>query len=347
MKEIGLMISQSHFPHTSMVTGRKGGPLWPVVQGAIKALMCGVEGGACGECGTCQKVDKMIHPDVHYTFPYPKKKDNTCNDFMQEFRSWALGRPFPSVEEWRLYLSKQSSSFGIHAAECQRVISNLGLKSFEDGPKIAVIWGAEQLGNNGNRLLKLLEEPPEDTFIFLVTDQPQALLTTITSRCQIFRLDPIRKEELSDWLTQTYQLLPDQAEVQAERAEGNINVAIDLVEHGVHELALAPGDWLAAMVRSDFESILAMSDQLRAMPKEEQRLFCLEALRKGREWHFFPEADKRIFERVGKNLFDLEFVEAWSKLLNEVLTGIERNAHVAMLFTAKSVAFWKWMKARG
>jgi DNA polymerase-3 subunit delta' len=341
------MISQSNFPHTSLITGRKGVPLWPVLHRAIKALMNKDVKDTHGVSAAIQKVDKMIHPDVHYTFPYPKKKDNTCGDYMQEFRAWALGRPFPSVEEWRLYLSKQSSSFGIHAAECQRIMVNLGLKSFEDGPKIAVIWGAEELGNNGNRLLKLLEEPPEDTFIFLVTDQPQALLTTITSRCQIFRLDPINQEEMSGWLAERYELDHQQALAQAQRAEGNINVAIDLVEHGVHELAMKPEDWLLALVRSDFEGILAMADQLRSMPKEEQRLFCLEGLRKVRDWYFFPEADKRIFEQVEKNLFDLEFVEEWSKLLNEVLTGIERNAHVAMLFTAKSVAFWKWMKARG
>ncbi|MBK9455926.1 MAG: hypothetical protein IPO24_10235 [Bacteroidetes bacterium] len=124
-----------------------------------------VHGDSCGTCPSCLKAQKFIHPDIHFTFPFVKTdKKEVCADWMVEWRQFMLNTPYGGYNEWITQIIEGENKQGnITARECQEIMRRLSLKNYRSTYKIIILWLPEYLGNEGNRLLKILEEPPENT----------------------------------------------------------------------------------------------------------------------------------------------------------------------------------------
>ena len=124
---------------------------------------------SCGQCSSCRKYSKLIHPDLHFSFPFFRGGlDESAMPDLQEWRSLILSNPYFNLDEWRLRLNAENKQPNINKAECLNILHRLSLKPFESEYKAMIIWLPEYLKNEGNRLLKTLEEPASKTLIILV-----------------------------------------------------------------------------------------------------------------------------------------------------------------------------------
>jgi len=171
------IITEGRVPHALLLTGGEGYGKLAIAWAVATFLQCKNKGtkDACGECSSCRKASQNIHPDIHYAFPVIKKDkltraETTSKDFIIEWRNFIAEQPYGDLNEWLISLGAPDKNPNINVAECNHIIKNLGLMTYEGDYKIQIIWNAELLGKEGNRLLKLVEEPSDNTIIILIAN---------------------------------------------------------------------------------------------------------------------------------------------------------------------------------
>ena len=206
--------------HAYLMTGPKGTGKKSVARLCAMTALCRGENKPCGECGPCRRVIAGTHPDMHEIVPEKDKKtisvDVVCG-----------------------------------------VIEEAGVKSFEGGAKALICPEAEKMTPQAqNCLLKTLEEPPEKTVFFLITDQPSALLDTIVSRCRTVRFHPLGLEDAKKRLM-ALGLTQEMAEVKARISEGCIGQALEIKEESLSLRAQVTGDVFGVHSAADIPGVLA------------------------------------------------------------------------------------------
>jgi len=201
------LIQSDSIPHALLFTGPQGNGKLAMAMAFASSLQCKKSNNleVCGICSDCQKSLKNIHPDIHISFPVikmegKKREDTTSIDFLAQFRKYFDLNPFGGYQPWLEYIQAENKLANINRTECQQIIRSLSLQKYEGAYKIQIIWMAEKLGKEGNRLLKLIEEPTPDTIIILLADSSNSLLNTIVSRCQILNIPPFQDEDVSTLL---------------------------------------------------------------------------------------------------------------------------------------------------
>ncbi len=165
-------------------------------QGALRwfldraaALLCERSGPeACGQCGGCHKARALTHPDLHVMVPLPSSAAKEPAEAMNRWREAVLDNPYLLYSEWMRMLGAAGKQGNMAAAQVRAFQQAALLHAYEGRRKVFLIWLAEYLGKEGNILLKTLEEPPQHTFFFLITQRPDRVLPTIRSRCVVYRL---------------------------------------------------------------------------------------------------------------------------------------------------------------
>lgn len=189
---------------------------------------------SCGICPSCVKYEKLIHPDLHFVFPVFKKNKTTdpiSEHFLVEWREMVSRSAYFNLNQWLSYIGVENEQGLIYASEAAEIIKKLSLKSYESDYKVMVIWLPEKMHNvTANKLLKMIEEPPEKTLFLLVSEEPDMILTTIMSRCQFVRIPAISNEAVSLALSQKFDLPKLRADNLASIARGNFVRAVNLVE---------------------------------------------------------------------------------------------------------------------
>ena len=178
------MVDSGRIPHAMMFSEPDGGCAFGTALAFLQYLYCGSRSGgdSCGECPSCNRITKLIHPDVHFIFPTTAPK--TSLSLIAEFR--ALVQQNPHFKEAELYeaLGMESKTALIAVAEAREVLSTLALSALEGGYRSVVIYLPEKMNQEAaNRLLKAIEEPEEKTQFILITHSPEKVLGTIASRC--------------------------------------------------------------------------------------------------------------------------------------------------------------------
>lgn len=241
------------------------------------------DGDSCGECPSCNKVSKLIHPDVHFVFPVnagkvPASAKPTSEAYLPQWRELVLKNPYFLENQLYETLGIENKSGNIAVAESRYILEKLSLTSVEDGYKSVVIWLPERMNAEAaNRLLKIVEEPPEKTVFIFVTHSPEKVLQTIASRCQSFRVLPSSREEVAATLTGRFGMDSGTASVFAGICGGSVGVALrdagESEEYGIYMDIFS--DMLGAAHRKDLLSVLETSEQIAALDsREKQKAFC-------------------------------------------------------------------------
>ncbi|MEO6949601.1 MAG: hypothetical protein ABI123_08235, partial [Ginsengibacter sp.] len=223
---------------------------------------------SCGVCASCTKIEKLIHPDLHFSFPALKKntdhKKVISTDFITEWRQFIKDTPYYNVADWIQLLkdtpgakidSPANKQGNITRAECDDIMHKLSMKAFESDYKILIMWMPEYLQAEGNRLLKLIEEPPPDTLFIFVAEDEKAILPTILSRTQLIKIPSYEKEEIERVLTEK-EVDPSKASQIASIADGNLREALILLENAEEDWQKQLRDWLNVAVKNDVASQL-------------------------------------------------------------------------------------------
>src|ERR1700741_440755 len=178
---------------------------------------------SCGECPSCKKSAQLIHPDIHFSYPVVTKKSGSppiSADYISEWREFIKNYPYGNVYDWLQFIGAENKQGNITAQECNDIIRKLNLKSFESEYKILIMWMPEYLGNEGNKLLKLIEEPPPNTLFILVAENESLILPTIVSRCQLVKIPELENKEVEEALVNRSNVNPETARQLASLSEG-------------------------------------------------------------------------------------------------------------------------------
>ena len=284
------MVSDNRVPHALLFAGGEGHGKLALVMAFTMYLQCKNRQAdtSCGECSSCRKILTHMHPDVHYAFPVIKKDkmtraETTSKHFLDEWRAFISEQPYGDINDWLLYLNAVDKSPNINVAECNQIIKNLSLMTFEGQYKIQIIWYAELLGKEGNRLLKLIEEPTDDTIIILITNNRNQVLNTVRSRCQIVNVPPVSDEDLKAFIQQQHDLSEEDTDELTFLSAGNIRKATILGRNNELNYSEDLMEWLRIAYASDPEKVVDFVTELVSKGKQEIRHFLQYAC------HFFRE----------------------------------------------------------
>jgi DNA polymerase-3 subunit delta' len=321
------------------------------------------ENDACGTCASCQKMSRLIHPDMNFVFPMPgESKDDEeeegkgkKTDYPASFRTFATATPYNNVSDWIYLNSFEKKQLNISKATARQVIKTLSLKSFEGGYKIMLIWSPEYLNNtSANSLLKILEEPPAKTLFILVTSHPEQLLTTILSRTQKIMIRAFSDGEVMQHLIQMHHISKDAAMQIAPLADGNMREAENMVNQVEDEFTRLIRDWFRACYSVSVNDMLEFVEKFSSKPKEAQKSLLLSGINVVREVMLDKsqlaelmrsiESDREFIHNLGEHVLDEEKLMAIYQALNESHYHLERNANVKILFADLSFRLARIMR---
>jgi DNA polymerase III subunit delta' len=253
------------------------------------------ESDSCGVCHACHKFKKLIHPDLHFVFPVNESKKSDDDDektagrssdsHIQVWRETILLSPYITESEWYSILGLENKMGIISTGEGSEVIKKINLKSFEAEYKVMIIWLPERMNHfAANKLLKLVEEPPDKTLFLLVTESPESIIGTIRSRTQIIKVPPISREEIALALVERYELPPQKAQDISRVSNGNFQIAIELATSDeaspffVHFREL-----MRSCYSNNVLALLEWVDTVSSFSREKQKEFIAYSLRIIRE----------------------------------------------------------------
>ena len=242
-------VQKGLIPHAQLFTGPEGVGKLQLAIAYAQYLACPnrTNQDACGTCPTCLQYSKLQHPDLHFVFPIVKNETgDVCDDFIDDFRQLILDKHYFNLDDWHTALGVETKQSLIYEKESSEILRKLSLKAFSDGYKIMIIWQPQKMNATcANKLLKILEEPPQKTIFLLVTEQPDLLLTTILSRVQQVRVPKLTENDIRNGLV-AYGFNQQQADDWAHIANGSFLNALHLAnESGDNKRYLS--DFIALM----------------------------------------------------------------------------------------------------
>lgn len=221
-------IANGRVSHAQLFIGKEGYGTLPLALAYAQEILKGENEAASS------KVQHLNHLDLHLSFPvYTEKNNSLSKRFYDDFRNMILENPYSSYDDWTTFLESENKQLFISADEVEEINQKFSLKSFEGGTKILIVWCANKMNiAASNKFLKFLEEPPKKTLILLIADSDQDFLQTILSRTQMVEVPRLEDEDVKKYISQTYELSPEKISEIAYQSQGDLNIAIKLVESG-------------------------------------------------------------------------------------------------------------------
>jgi DNA polymerase-3 subunit delta' len=346
-KRLIKMVTDKRVPHALMFSGKEGSGNLAAAFAFAQHLFCTQpnETGACGTCSSCLKVSKLIHADLHITFPIAKSKDvRTSTDLIAEFREAFIHQPYLSLKDWFNEISAENKQPIIPVEEAGEIIKKLSYTSYEGSYKICIIWQPETMNAaSANALLKVLEEPPDQTIFILVCAQPEQLLPTILSRVQQIPFYNCTDAEIQDALIKNYKVNAEVARQTTVLANGNYGEAITLLSDQDENVSFLNNfqSFMRLALRFDAGKAVDWIEGNAKTGREKQKQFLQYGLEIFRDSLMYNFGERNLVRLAGQ---EKEFLEKFApfvnqrnyeKLVEEFNSNyyyIERNANPKILF---------------
>lgn len=350
-EKLSTTIKDGRISHAQLFSGKNGwGALHLVIGYAAEILA-----SELGE-NVKTKVVGLQHPDIHFSFPVAssdKIKTPTSNHFFKEWREFILNNPYGSLYDWLEYNETEKKQGTINVHEAQEIVKFLSLNSYEGSYKFCIIWLPEMMNDAAaNKLLKAIEEPPEKTIFFLLTENEDLLLPTIVSRCQIVQLNRLTDSEVANFLVEKNGLDEKEASRIAVSSNGNLREALINLASANSEFEGFFVQWvrnafMAAKNPSVLKNLVTWSNELSGWPREKQKQFlayCAEIFRQALLKNY--QADSLVYMQLTADGFNWEKfspfihganIESLLSEINEASYHIERNANAKIIFLDLSI----------
>jgi DNA polymerase-3 subunit delta' len=348
-------------PHAQLFVGPEGSGTLSTAIAYAQYILCGNIGNENenGNASCNLKFESFSHPDLHFVFPVatttqvPKRPVSA--NFMISWREFLNENPYGSLFDWykKIDIEKKQGKIGVD--EAIEINKALSLKAYEGGYKVMIIWMAEKMnGEASNKLLKLLEEPPNKTVFILITENLDDLLQTIISRCQILDFIGISESIIAENLVARENCDPSLALKIAHQSEGNYNTALHIFKKDANEYPFE--QWFIQWIRSAFKAkgnaaaileLIQWSENIAGLGREVQKQFLHYCI------YFFRQAllsnyqiKEMVFFEATEPGFNLEkfapFVDGSNindifKELETAIYHIERNGNSKIILTDLSI----------
>ena len=305
---------------------------------------------SCGECPSCSKMDKLIHPDVNFVFPVaptPKINKEVISDkFIHSWRSSVIESPYITVEDWFEIYGFENKQPNISKDEVRNLVKKLTLKPFESVFKINILWLPEYLHlSTSNAMLKILEEPPGNTLFFIVTNNDQKLISTIKSRVQSFKVKRFLDEDMKKYLSSHIDISEAEVDQAIYLSNGDINKAEKYLFVSNSEDLTQLKVWMRACYSQNFQDINNQVEWFNTLSKIKKRTFLTYSLKLMREalvssidesLSKISDEEMSFISNFRKTLKQKEFEEIII-LLDENIRYLDRNANPKILFLDLSI----------
>ncbi len=372
------MVAQNRLGHALLFLGKEGYGALPLAFALAQYLVCektsnqpetagpslfdaspllspedaGPRQDSCGVCPACTKSRQFIHPDIHFSYPViPRKSGDKPKsaDYITEWREFTRLFPYGNAFDWLQFIGAENKQGNITAEECSDITRQLNLKSFESGYKILIMWMPEYLGKEGNKLLKLIEEPPANTLFIFVAENEEQILPTILSRCQLIKIPMPGQAEIAEALVSRANVSGEVAVQTAGIAQGNYREALLLLQHAEEDWQSLLREWLNATVKGGPVAQVKWIEEMSKLGREKQKQFL-------RFFNHLLEQSIRMRilgpENGLNNPVEADFAHRINKIsgigqqrviieeLDRATYYIERNANPKMLFHALTIKLY-------
>ena len=336
------MWQNNHFPHALLLAGNEGTGGLPMALALARFIFCEdkQQDDACGQCSSCSKVQRLEHADLHLAFPTISPKPGTkamSKYYVQDFRDFVKQTPYNSTYDWLQFITAENKQGNITAEECREIIDTLNLKSYEGGPKVQIIWRPEYLGKEGNILLKLIEEPPANTYLILIAENTEEILATILSRTQLVRLAPVSADEIAAILLRKGLADEKRALQIGHIANGSYAEALRQLQHAENDLFPEVRTWFNALFTNNGLAITKFADHWSKAGREQQKNFLhyiVQLLEQAIRVRYLPEhppalpeGEAEFVKKLAGMNISFETINSMVKAITDTSYHIERNAH--------------------
>jgi DNA polymerase-3 subunit delta' len=362
-KRLITSVKEGMVAHALLFQGKPGALGLPLALAYANYLHCQNRKAddACGECSACVLSKKHIHPDTHFAYPVGNMKTDMKennegalrSELLKLWRSFLQENPFGSPSDWTGHYGGEDKQPIISREDGREIIRNLSLKPFQSKYKVMIIWQPEMMHSAAaNGLLKILEEPPANTVFILVSERAEQLLPTIISRTQMVMVPLLPDDEIVGELG-NLKIGKEKAESIVSLADGNLNLALKLIEEEDPHHQEVFSNWMRSCFKSEFGKLVSMADEFHDKDRLYQRSFIQYALGMIRETllsisgaqslHRTRGGEREFIEKF-KSVFTLKKLEASYQLLTDASYFLERNGSAKMIFTDLSIQFSKVLK---
>lgn len=339
-----LEVNEGRIPHAQLICGPEGVGKLPLALAYARYISCTNRSAtdACGVCPSCVKFNKLVHPDVHFVFPVVKA--GRSDDYITEWRRMVLNNSYFNLNHWLNEINAENAQAVIYTKESDEIMKKLSLKSSEGGFKITIIWLPEKMQLAcANKLLKLLEEPPEKTVFLLVSEAPEMILPTILSRTQRFNIRKIDETSIAQTLQEKYGVQQATSMTIAHLANGNFIKALETI-HLNEENQLFFELFVSLMRLSYQRKIREMkqwSEQVAGMGRERQKnllSYCQRMIRENFIYNLhqkdlvYMTPDEQNFATRFAPFVNERNVMGIMDELSEAQQHIEQNVNAKMVF---------------
>lgn len=344
--QLDVILEQGRLPHAVLMYGEPGSGTLPGALSLATDILCTspANGKACRQCTSCHRAEKFIHPDLHFLLPLAGSK-SLSTEYYPQWREVLQTNPWLDLYQWSQYGDMEGKQADIHSADVRQTVTTLSLQAFEGHNKVLIIWMAHFLEREGNRLLKLIEEPPANTYFILVTHQRDRILPTIRSRCMQLYFPPMEEEAMLHLLTEVYQLPTSKAESVVAQSVRDMSIAMTLTQGSGTDFRDDLATWFRALISGKTQDIVVWSNAMGSREKEQQKQFALYALSFLRNllWAYgaenikpHPAGGEEMIRFIRSNYEPV----TWQYLVESLQGVVEktgRNASTKLMWLAQSI----------
>lgn len=346
--------------HAQMFIGKEGTGGIPLALAYSRYIFCEnkTNEDSCGTCRNCLRMDKLKHPDLHFSFliQLVAKKVDSSDDVIGPWRELIKENPYFNLDDWYDQQEGNNKQGTIGTKEAETIVKKLSLKSFEGGFKILIMWLPELMNASAsNKLLKIIEEPPAKTLFLLVSENSDRIISTILSRTQIVKILPAKDQEIANYLVSEFGITKDEAENYSHLSERNISEAIHLVNQSASAGFNIENfvQWMRICYKRDVADTIDWTENISKASREDQKSFlkyCLQMFRNAIVGHYTGgETVTLTREQAGFLQKFAPFINhnnivPLSEAIEEAHYHIERNANPRILFLDLSLKIFLQLK---
>ena len=348
-------------PHAQLFVGTEGCGTLAMAIAYSQFVLCNNIGnennGGNESCNL--KFHSLSHPDLHFVYPNVTNDDVKTKpksaDFIMDWREFVIQNPYRSLFDWYKHLGVQNKQGEIRVEDAQDILKSLALKSFEGGYKIMIVWMAEKMNiAASNKLLKLLEEPPEKTLFLLISENEEDIIQTIRSRCQVTHFGALPEAVIAKAMKDSYFLDENSALKVAHQAQGNYNKAMHIVKNDAEDFPFEKWfvEWVRAAFRakgnaSAIQDLILWSEEIAGLGREGQKQFlnyCIVFFRQALLLNY--QTEKLVYLEPTVANFSIEKfapfvngnnINAIFSELSDAIYHIERNGNAKIILTDLSI----------
>lgn len=343
--------------HAQLFVGQSGFGGLGLAHALAAYVMCEHKGDEepCGECASCKQLAKFSHPDVHYSFPTVQSENKVSDPQLEKWREINKKHSFFDINDWAKLIDEKNRQPIIGVKESDNIIKKLSLKAYQGKYKIMIIWMADAMNTaTANKMLKIIEEPPDHTLFFLIAESMDAILPTILSRTQIVKVPPIEGHHIEKFLLEKEQLDFKEAGLITKLADGNLNEVLKMAhspgeKSQLHQLFV---EWMRMCYGKNVPAMISFANEIGSTSKEQQQTllkYTLHVLRQAivgnynEELRLVTPDETKFLDNfaqfiTGNNI--LQFLETFSKADYH----ISRNANAKITFLNLSFNVMRYLR---